>query len=202
LTTDVIIVDTAVASGPTDGQGTNSVYYNTTTNKYELFTSVSSSNFGSGLVMINGVTLANGIDYYQSTSNLKRIILIGNIVVGDIITIVYFPSASVSNNIYISNPVVTWSITKEPKANGGYFTLELSSDYGFNSIIYSAITNYAADAYIYGSMLSLSGDVNTKYYYRVKNNKDYTTICGNVINSYVYSDIIPITIASNSINSY
>jgi hypothetical protein len=92
--------------------------------------------------------------------------------------------------------------TKEPKANGGYFTLELSSDYGFNSIIYSAITNYAADAYIYGSMLSLSGDVNTKYYYRVKNNKDYTTICGNVINSYVYSDIIPITIASNSINSY
>jgi hypothetical protein len=152
--------------------------------------------------MINGVSLANGIDFYQSTSNNKRIILVGDIVVGDIITMVYFPSAGVASNIYNANPVVGWSISDAPKLVNGYFTLELANDIGFNSIIYTGKTDYVVDTYFYGLPLSLSGDVNTKYYYRVRNDKNYVTICGNEINSYVYSDTIPITIATNSINSY
>lgn len=202
LTNDIIAVNTAIVSGATNGQGINLVYYNTSTNKYEIYTSIAPLDFSSVIVMINGVSLANGIDFYQSTSNNKRIILVGDIVVGDIITMVYFPSAGVASNIYNANPVVGWSISDAPKLINGYFTLELANDIGFNSIIYTGKTDYVVDTYFYGLPLSLSGDVNTKYYYRVRNDKNYVTICGNEINSYVYSDTIPITIATNSINSY
>ena len=44
--------------------------------------------------------------------------------------------------------------------------------------------------------------VGDKFYYRVKNEKNYVTICGNIINSIAYSDVIPITIISNISNSY
>jgi hypothetical protein len=202
LTTDVIVVDTNVTSGVTNNQGANLVYYNTTTNKYEIYSSISPVDFSSVVVMINGVSLASNIDFYQSISNKRRIILVGDVVIGDIITIAYFPSAGVASNVYTSDPVVGWSIKNPPKLTNGYFTLELANDISFNSIIYTGRTDYIVDTYFYGLPLSLSGDVNTKYYYRVRNDKNYTTICGNQINSYVYSETIPITIATNSINSY
>jgi hypothetical protein len=55
--------------------------------------------------MLNGVTLANGGDYYQSISNPKRIILEGDLLIEDIITIVYYPTTTVIGLI-TSNPIV------------------------------------------------------------------------------------------------
>jgi hypothetical protein len=57
--------------------------------------------------MLNGVTLANG-DYYQSISNPKRIILEGDLLIEDIITIVYYPTTTVINGLITSNPIVSW----------------------------------------------------------------------------------------------
>jgi hypothetical protein len=75
LSSDILYITTPIASGSTDNQGSNTSYYNTTTGKYEIYTDTTPLEGNSILVMLNGVTLANGGDYYQSISNPKRIIL-------------------------------------------------------------------------------------------------------------------------------
>jgi hypothetical protein len=199
---DNILVSSPIISGVTDGQGTNDVYYNTTTNKYELYTSVEPASGGSILVMINGATLALNIDYYQSISNLKRIILEGDIIVGDIITIVYFPSVTTVNGISTPNPNVTWTIKTVPQLSNGVFTLEVSTTDSFLSIYESYSQPYIVGSTMYNSSFAASGTVGTQLYYRVKNEKIFVSLCGYSTSSINYSDIIPITIQTNSINSY
>jgi hypothetical protein len=82
--------------------------------------------------MVNGVVLANGVDFYQSISNSKRIILTGSIILDDIITISYFPNTSVVNNVSVSTPSASWFITPSPQKVNGYFTLQLAEDIDFN----------------------------------------------------------------------
>jgi hypothetical protein len=152
--------------------------------------------------MINGITLANNIDYYQSTSNKKRIILEGDLLIGDIMTIVYFPVSNVVNGIFINNPTISWLVNNAPQLVNGYFSLEVSTGSTFNTMYYSGSTDYIVDENIYSDSFIASGSVGTTLYYRVKNTKDYETVCGVKINTTAYSETIPITIQSNSINSY
>jgi hypothetical protein len=152
--------------------------------------------------MINGVVLANGIDFYQSTSNPRRIILNGDLVLNDIITISYFPDG-VTGDIITQTPTASWSITPPPKKVNGYFTFQLATDINFTNVVYSSTTDYYIDIPFYSIDYPLSGyTYGDRLFYRVKNDKNYETICGNIINSYAYSDTIPITIATNTINSY
>lgn len=202
LVGDNIHITTPIISGASDGQGSNVVYYNSGTTKYELYTSVTPISSDTIIVMINGVTLARGIDYYQSTSNEKRIILEGNLLVGDIITLVYFPIISVVNGLNTNTPMVTWKITNPPTEINGIFTLEVSNNDLFSSFYYTGTTDYVVGNIYYNQTFTASGTVGTQLYYRVKNEKNYTTICGDNINSTVYSEIIPVVIQNNSINSY
>jgi hypothetical protein len=48
----------------------------------------------------------------------------------------------------------------------------------------------------------LTGDIGTKLYVRVKNEKDFVTVCDSVITDIKYSETIPVIIQSNAINSY
>lgn len=202
LQNDIFDVMSIIPSGATDGQGSYSVFYNTTTSKYELFTSAKPIEFSKVLVMINGVVLANGIDFYQSTSNPRRIILNGDLMLNDIITISYFPDGVVGD-IITQNPSASWVITPPPTKVNGYFTFQLATDIDFNNIVYSSTTDYFIGAQSYTIDYPVSGyTYGDRLFYRVKNDKDYETICGNIINSYVYSESIPITIATNTINSY
>jgi hypothetical protein len=199
---DVFEVTTTLPSGTTNTQGGYSVFFNTTTSKFELFTSAKPIDFSKVLVMINGVVLANGIDFYQSTSNPRRIILSGDLVLNDIITISYFPDGVVGD-VITQSPTASWSITPPPKKVNGYFTFQLATDINFTNIVYSSTTDYYIDIPFYSIEYPLSGyTYGDRLFYRVKNDKDYETICGNIINSYAYSDTIPITIATNTINSY
>ena len=199
---DIFQVNTAIPSGATNTQGGYSVFYNTTTGKYELFMSAKPIDFSKVLVMINGAVLANGIDYYQSTSNPKRIILNGDLVLDDIITISYFPDGVVGD-IITETPQASWSITPSPTKVNGYFTFQLATDVDFTNIVYTSTTDYYVGIPFYSINYPLSGyTYGDKLYYRVKNDKNYKTICGNIINSYAYSETIPITIATNTINSY
>jgi hypothetical protein len=202
LQNDIFEVLSIIPSGVTDGQGSYSVYYNTTTNKYELFTSARPIDFSKVLVMINGVVLANGIDFYQSTSNPRRIILNGDLVLNDVITISYFPEGVVGN-IITENPIVSWYVTPAPTKVNGYFTFQLATDIEFTNVVYSSTTDYFVGAQFYSINFPVSGyTYGDRLFYRVKNDKNYQTICGNIINSFAYSEIIPITIATNTINSY
>ena len=202
LVSDNIDVATTIVSGVTNGQGSNLVYYNTTNNKYEVYTSVTPAEGNAIILMVNGVTLASQIDYYQSTTNPKRIILEGDLVVGDIITIVYFPSNGTVNGLNTNIPTVTWTINDLPQKNNGFFSLEVSTGNTFSNFYYSGHTNYDTASNYYSDSFIASGTVGTKLYYRVKNEKNYETLCGDFVTSIVYSDIIPVVIQSNSINSY
>lgn len=202
LMTDNIFINKPIISGNTSNEGSNKYYFNTDTNKFELFTSIETNDSNSIIVMINGVTLANEIDFYQSITNKKRLILEGDLVVGDIITIAYYPQVAVVNGVIQANPMVSFSIATPPQKINGLFTLEASDSMLFNNIIFSAKTDYSVGVTAYGIPLNISGNVGTQLYYRVKNEKNYITFCGNSISAVTYSDIIPITIQINSINSY
>lgn len=197
-----IDVTTEVHSGTTGNEGSNLVYYNTTTGKYEVYTQATPQDGGAVIIMINGVTLANGVDYYQSTSNPKRFILEGNIVVGDMITLAYFPNVTVINGLLANNPMVTWMVNNAPQENNGVFTLEVSTGNSFTTIYTSETVNYVANQKFYSTSFMVSGNIGTEYYYRVKNEKNYTTLCGQIVTDIAYSDIIPIVVQSNAINSY
>jgi len=199
---ETIYVNSPVVSGASDNQGANQTYFNTTTGKYELYLTTEPANGGSILVMINGATLATDIDYYKSTSNAKRIILEGDILVGDIITIVYFPSASTIFGVTTNYPSIVWSITNPPQLSNGTFTLEVSTDSEFTSTYYTTSQNYIPSINLYSAGFVASGTVGTQLYYRVKNEKKFETLCGDIITDTAYSDTVPITIQSNAINSY
>jgi len=202
LVGDTLYITTPIVSGTTNNQGPNTYYYNTTTSKYEIYTSVTPKDGNSILVMLNGVTLADGVDYYQSTSNPKRIILEGNILIGDIITIVYFPRTNVVNGLITNSPIISWNIDNEPKVVNGYFSLEVSSGSTFSNFIHSGFTEYIINQRTYSDTFTASGTIGTILYYRVKNNKDFVTFCGDIVNTTTYSEIIPLTIQTNAINSY
>ena len=146
--------------------------------------------------------MANGIDFYQSTSDPKRIILEGVVIVGDIITIVYAPTTGTVNGIINNFPAVSWQISTPPQTTGGTFTLQISTSTTF-STFYSSITqSYVVGQTNYYQNFVASGTIGTKLYYRVKNEKNYETLCGIVLSDIKYSDTIPVTIQTNSINSY
>lgn len=202
LVGDNININSAIISGTTGNQGSNSAYYNTTTKKYEIYTSVSPATGGSILVMINGATLANGIDYYQSKSDSKRIILEGNLLVGDLITIAYFPMVSAVNGLVTNTPGVSWQITNPPQNSNGTFTLEVSTGKSFTTLYSSSSQPYVTGIALYFDSFIASGTVGTTLYYRVKNEKNYETLCGDIMTDIAYSETIPVIIQTNSINSY
>lgn len=202
LISDNIDITTTIVSGSSNNQGSNLAYFNTTSGKYEIYTSLAPSEINDLIVMLNGVTLANNIDFYQSTTNPKRIILEGDIFVGDIITIVYFPANGTVNGLINNTPVVSWKINELPQKNNGYFSLEVSTGNTFTNLYYSGYSPYNISSNFYSDSFIASGTVGTTLYYRVKNEKNYETLCGNIVTSIVYSDIIPVVIQSNAINSY
>lgn len=202
LTNQVYDVSGPVVSGATDGEGTNTVYYNTGTSKYELFLDITPVSGNDVIVSINGATLTNNIDYYLSSSNQKRIILTGNIVVGDIIVARYVPSSSVANGTTEATPTITWTIPVAPQAVNGLFTIEVSSAETFTTITSSATTPYVVGQTSYGAPVEISGSFGDELYYRVKNQKDYVSMKGDEITSIAYSEIVPLTVQTNAINTY
>lgn len=202
LASDSVYINTAIVSGTTNNEGSNQVYFNTTTQKYEVYTSVSPATNGSIIVILNGATLANNIDYYQSTSKPKRIILNGILTVGDIVTIVYFPVVAAVNGLTTNNPYVSWTVPNAPTLANGVFTLEVSTASTFSSLYYSNSQPYQAGLALYFDNFTASGTVGTELYYRVKNEKNYENLCGQITTDVAYSEIIPVVIQSNAINSY
>ena len=202
LRVDTYDIQTTIPSGTGNNQGTNKVYYNTTTNKYELYTTMELSNNNDVAITLNGMTLANNIDYYQSTSNNYRLILEGDIIIGDIINIYYNAVTQVQGIISIPNPVIAWDVDPAPIDLNGMFTIELASDTNFTNIVNSATTEYIVGVSGYASQIKLVGGLGTDLYYRIKNEKTYKAIANDNIILIEYSDIVPITVNTNATNNY
>lgn len=199
---DTYDINTPIVSGTTNNEGLNKVYYNTDTNKYEIFltmTPISNNDIG---VTLNGITLANKIDYYQSISNPRRIILEGEILLNDIINVYYNTNTNIQGSQFGTSMNVSWNINNAPQTNDGLFVVELSENDNFTTIVSSATTTYSIGATNYGVNINLVGELGDKLYYRVKNYKKFNTLCNETLTSINYSDIIPITIQTNLNNSY
>lgn len=197
-----IQITTAIPSGTTGTQGSSSYFYNSTTGKYEIYLENTPLDNSRMIVILNGVFLASGIDFYQSTSDKNRIILAGTLLMGDILTVVYYPAANVINGIYQTNNVIDWYIQHEPLSNNGEFSVQYSTDINFSSYTVSSVVPYQPLVTSYSSTLTLTGAVGTELFYRVKNTKDYKSICGDIIESIAYSETVPVVIQTNAINSY
>lgn len=202
LKMDSVVISTPIVSGATNGQGSNVIYYNTDTNKYEAYTSITPIDGSDVYITLNGYTLANRIDYYRSTSNSKRVIFEGLILVGDTLNMSYHPRTVITDELYSKTHNITWYINNRPIENNGEFILQVSDDDNFTSITYSAATNYVIGVDTYTLTAEFSGNVNDMKYYRVINNKNYVTICGDVISTSAVSEVIPTQIMVASINNY
>ncbi len=195
-------ITTPIISGATNGEGSNDVYYNTTTGKYEIFLDYEPISQNDILISLNGAVLANNIDYYQSTSNSKRIIFEGVILIGDIINAYYNTITNLVGTIVTPQPTFEWAITTIPTNNDGTFTVEVSTGQSFTNISVSGSVEYVSGETGYNLILPLSGNYGDELYYRIKNEKRYYTLCNSLIKSINYSDTIPIILGVNSTNNY
>jgi len=202
IVSNAIQITNAITSGTTNNEGSNKAYYNTTTGKYELYTDNQILDGSRIILILNGITLTFNIDYYLSKTNKKRIILQGTIMVDDIINIIYYPIANVVNGITNNNNNINWYITTPPEKSNGEFLLEYSNSSSFSTYTVNSTIPYAPQVTNYTSVLSLTGGVGTNWYYRVKNIKNYESICGDIISSTGYSETVKVQIQSNAINSY
>lgn len=200
---DTYRISTPIPQGGTGQQGDNDVFYNTDENKYEVYTTLNPTNNNDISVTLNGVTLTRNIDYYQSISNPKRVILEGNLSDDDVVNVIYHTNEDVIDGVYTNNPIITWTITDQEVINDdGEFYVEVARDDKFNNVIYSNTVNYEENRESYSDTLTVTGSLNETLYYRVKNIKKYITIKGSIIKDIKESEVVPIQIRSNAINSY
>ena len=162
--------------------------------------------FNDLVVTLNGITLANGLDYQQSTTNPRRIILNGLIYasgdlgdgnigsLADILTITYNSYGTYAGVILTDTFDLNWTVSPAPTTNNGTFTTLVAEDETFSTIIFSSTTPYIAGETGYQTVVDLTGYTGTTATYKVTNRKDYTLISGDLISSFTDSEIIPIEI--------
>ena len=122
--------------------------------------------------------------------------------IGDVINIIYYPSAMLVEGISQTNNVIAWYIPTAPELNNGQFTLQYSTNNSFTTYYETSPVQYVPYYNNYTSVLTLTGAVGTNWYYRVKNVKNYVSICGDIIGSTAYSETVKVKVTSNAINSY
>lgn len=202
LRTKSIVVSNPIDSGITGEEGENNVFYNTVTEKFEIYTDYRISNPNSFIVMLNGQTLTNQIDYFVSSSNAKRVILSGEIKVNDILTIIYDSGENLVRAVTTDYVDISWYVTKNILNDNGEFIIEVCKDKYFINIEQSIITPYVVDQLLYTKRVPLNYDFGQVLYYRIRNVKRYQTISEDNLNTENVSDVIRIEIKTNISNNY
>jgi len=196
------IVDSFYVSDLTDR-----VVLNTGTTKYEFL--LENIPNGEITLIINGLKLNEGIDFYQSLTNSKILIFHEfSIEVGDTLIAIYESDGDVGN-IYSSAVTINFQCTIEQE--NGEFLLEVTdfTDTNFLNPIFSATTDYTFNGeYIteknntYEYFLTFSPlQVGNTYLARIKNTKNINFV-EFLIQPYSYSNIISFKPGDNSIESY
>lgn len=164
----------------------NIVNNNTTKSTQEVFLT---SDFDSGsdvIMSINGVTLAEGIEYYKSTTTPNKIILNPNfttIKIGDILSFWYFKIKLEDRNdlgtLDEDSVTIRWSVNRLPEQinNTGKFLLEVTetSDTTWSSLFYSKTIEYDTNNGLYEQLVENLG-VNKDYKFRITFIKTYKNI--------------------------
>jgi len=190
-----------ILSGPANKEGLNKIYYNTDTNKFEIFSRNLPIDFNKLIITVNGFSIMNGIDFYQSKTNNKKIIFNGLIKEGDLINIFYNSTNQFNGNINSSTFDLHWSVVANLESQDGYFDVLVTSDPEFKviedvySIPYQSSVNY-------NCKVNLIGNYGDKFYLKVRNRKNFKTINLKMVSLSTDSDVIPIMLMTNTNNSY
>jgi len=204
LFADLYTIVPPIPSGPTGTQGlTTRVFFNTDSNKYEYY--LISPPAGNVFLALNGTPLSINIEYLMSNSDNRRIIFTIPLTAGDILEAFYTPQASVIGLIYSNNPTINWSIPTAPDNTYGKFTVQWTSvnDVNFENILYSYSTPYVIGQKSYSlQTLLTTASAGDKFLYRIKNEKYYKPIIGEVIYSFTYSIEVEVEISTNNGQSY
>ena len=206
--TDEYVINTTIKSGATDTQlETDRVFFNTDQNKYEFY--LSSEPLTDEITLsLNGGVLANDVEYYRSATNVKRVIIDGELRVGDILQSLYLPKTGLLGTIDTTTPIFSWNIVSLPlvdNSSSGVFTLEIADydDTTFSTLLYSSDVDYVNGVNSYLTQVNLTGaTAGDEFRYRVKNEKKYKPISGETITDIVYSDANTFLLASNAGKSY
>ena len=205
LSLDNYTVTTPISSGST-GQQTreDKLYFNTTHNTYEYYLPVDA--IGDIGLSLNGNQLSSNIEYMRSDTDSRRIIILVDLKKGDLIQVFFNPVSGIFGRVETNKPELTWVIPNAPTiCEEGIFTIEVTdvNDHEFKEIKYIATTPYVVGQNNYSLVIDLSDAVaGDKLIYRVKNQKLYTPIVGEIITSVTYSTTVPIEIVTNRGNIY
>ena len=205
LKVDTYVVTSPIVSGATNEQPDDiKLYYNTTEKTFEYYLPVLPQ--GDVGLSLNGELLSHNIEYLISSSDNKRIIILVEVKPNDIIQAFYNPITGLFGPLQTNKPTLSWTISNAPiVGQSGVFTVEVTDvdDKNFENIQYIATTPYIIGEDSYSVDMDFSDAVaGTKLIYRVKNQKFYTPIVGEIITSIAYSDTIPIEIVTNKGNIY
>ena len=204
LIADLYTVGETIKSGTTGTQlDTDRVFYNTTQGKYEFYLiSPSSSDV---ILSVNGSMLARNIEYFQSFSNSRRIILEEPLNPGDVVEAFYVPTNAINGGIDTNSPQISWSIDTAPLTTSGKFIVQFTDvdDIDFENVEYSEVVDYVVGQKTYSKIITLTNaKAGSKFIYRVVNQKFYTPIIGNIIYSVKYSFINKVEVLNNSGDNY
>ena len=100
---------------------------------------------------------------------------------------------------------ISWSIDTAPLTTSGKFTVQVTTvdDINYENVVYSEVVDYVIGQKTYSKIITLTNaKAGDTFIYRVKNEKFYTPIIGEIIYSVSYSDIINITVTVNSGENY
>ena len=101
------------------------------------------------------MTLAYNVDYYRSDTNKYRLILEGDLVVGDIVSIWYGTDNQINGDVFTDTLNIEWFIFNEPKKNNGIFKLQLSDTEDFSNIVSEDLVEYVVGGLTYSKVLGV-----------------------------------------------
>lgn len=191
-----------VVSGVTNGELDNRCYYNTDTQKYEVFIENVVNDFSSIILSLNGAILLNGVDFYQSISNPKKIILNGILLNNDILNVFYSNFDNFDGGIESSDLTLFWSIDNPIENEDGSFIVNVSKDKLFNTIHSTVEIPYENYISNYVCNLSLPGSFGDKYFVKIVNKKTYTNVLNETIILENESETLKLVLKTNNNNSY
>ena len=195
-------------SGPTDGEGNERVWYNTTTGYYEYFLKATPAS--DPIIVLNGAVLSYNIEYSMSISNPKRIIfyndLEGNPIIlqeGNILQAFYEATEPAVGKVQGSIFELPFYILKSPSTLEGLFIAQFASDEDFEDILYEFTTPYLVDEGSYSISVNLvSAKAGDTYFWRIINLHWYVPIIGNTICTYKISGVSQINVETNIDDAY
>jgi len=185
---DFFNIDTFTVTGFTTNltaSTVNVVNNNTVRSTQEVFLTHDFDEDSNIVVSINGVTLAENMDYYRSTTTPNKIIFNPSTVINlkDILSFWYFKSRLENRNdlgtLQENKVKIQWKVNPLPQQifNSGEFVLEVTnkSDINWSSLFYTKTIEYVNGSNLYDDLVQ-NLQANVDYKFRIIFYKKYRNI--------------------------